>query len=82
MRKSIMSAVFTLTLFTVLDRALGFGFKIYLSRELGAASLGLYQVALSFFFAFSLAGKTIPCRHFAYDERYSGSSRGEKHEKE
>ena len=45
-----MSAVFTLTLFTVLDRALGFGFKIYLSRELGAASLGLYQVALSFFF--------------------------------
>lgn len=50
MRKSIMSAVFTLTLFTVLDRALGFGFKIYLSRELGAASLGLYQVALSFFF--------------------------------
>lgn len=50
MRKSIMSAVFTLTLFTVLDRALGFGFKIYLSRELGATSLGLYQVALSFFF--------------------------------
>lgn len=45
-----MSAVFTLTLFTVIDRALGFGFKIYLSRELGATSLGLYQVALSFFF--------------------------------
>ena len=48
--KQVVRAVFTLTMFTVLERALGFGFKIYLSRELGAAALGIYQVALSFFF--------------------------------
>ncbi len=50
MKKSVFSAVLTLTVFTVIDRALGFGFKIYLSRELGATSLGVYQIALSFFF--------------------------------
>lgn len=48
--KNVVRAVFTLTFFTVIERALGFGFKIYLSRELGAAALGVYQVALSFFF--------------------------------
>ena len=50
MRKTIFSAVFTLSAFTVIDRALGFVFKIYLSRELGAEALGVYQIALSFFF--------------------------------
>lgn len=46
----LAKAVFTLTSFSVADRMLGFIFKIYLSREMGAASLGVYQVALSFFF--------------------------------
>ncbi len=50
MRKNILSALFTLSFFTILDRVLGFLFKIWLSRELGATSLGVYQVALSFFF--------------------------------
>lgn len=47
---SLVKAVFTLTAFSVVDRALGFIFKIYLSREMGAAALGTYQIALSFFF--------------------------------
>ena len=46
----LVKAVFTLTSFSMLDRALGFVFKIYLSREMGASALGVYQVALSFFF--------------------------------
>lgn len=46
----IFKAVFTVTFFTVIDRILGFLFKIYLSREMGAASMGIYQVALSIFF--------------------------------
>ncbi len=46
----LAKAVFTLTTFSVLDRILGFLFKIYLSREMGASALGVYQVALSFFF--------------------------------
>lgn len=46
----LAKAVFTLTAFSVIDRALGFVFKIYLSREMGASALGVYQIALSFFF--------------------------------
>ncbi len=46
----LVKAVFTLTAFSVADRVLGFIFKIYLSREMGAASLGVYQIALSLFF--------------------------------
>lgn len=48
--KNIFKAVFTLTFFAFIDRLLGFVFKIFLSRELGAANLGIYQVALSIFF--------------------------------
>lgn len=48
--KTLLKAVFTVTFFTVIDRVLGFVFKIYLSRELGAVNMGVYQVALSIFF--------------------------------
>ena len=48
--KSITKAVFTLTAFTFAERLLGFLFKIYLSREIGAVGMGIYSVALSFFF--------------------------------
>lgn len=46
----VAKAVFTLTAFSMAERILGFFFKVYLSRELGATALGTYQVALSFFF--------------------------------
>ena len=46
----VFKAVFTLTIFSLIERVLGFFFKIYLSRELGASTLGVYQIALSFFF--------------------------------
>lgn len=49
--KPIAKAVVTLTAFTVAERTLGFIFKIYLSREIGAVGMGVYSVALSFFFA-------------------------------
>ncbi len=47
--KPIIKSIFTLSVFTFLERLIGFIFKIYLSRELGATSLGIYQVAFSFF---------------------------------
>ena len=47
--KAIVKAVFIMSFFTFFDRLLGFLFKIYLSRQLGAAAMGVYQVALSFF---------------------------------
>ena len=46
----LFKAVLSVTFFTVIDRVLGFVFKIYLSRELGAVNMGVYQVALSIFF--------------------------------
>lgn len=48
--KTLFKAVMSVTFFTVIDRILGFVFKIYLSRELGAVQMGVYQVALSIFF--------------------------------
>ena len=48
--KYVLKAVLSVTFFTMVDRVLGFLFKIYLSRELGAVGMGVYQVALSVFF--------------------------------
>lgn len=47
MWKSIFKAVFTITAFSIATRVLGFLLKIYLSREIGAEALGIFQVALS-----------------------------------
>lgn len=47
--KSIFKNVFLITLFTMLTRTLGFFFRIFLSRTIGAEALGIYQVAMSVF---------------------------------
>ena len=47
--KSIFKTVAYITIFSIITRALGFLFRIYLSRALGAEALGLYQVSLSVF---------------------------------
>ena len=47
---SMTKAVLTMTAFSFAERTLGFLFKIYLSREIGAIGMGVYSVALSFFF--------------------------------
>ena len=50
--KNLFKSVFVLTLFSLLMRILGFFMRIVLSRELGAEALGIYQIALSFFYVF------------------------------
>lgn len=63
MRKfgKISSAVATVGIFSVFSRILGFIFKIYLSRTLGAEVLGLYQIAVSVFYLFaSLSASGLP----------------------
>jgi len=45
--KSIFKAVAIVTIFSVITRSLGFFFRIYLSRKLGAEGIGLYQMATS-----------------------------------
>ncbi len=49
MKKTIINSLFIITFFSVLDRALGFLFKIFISRSMGAEGVGLYQIAFSFF---------------------------------
>ncbi|MBO5223889.1 MAG: oligosaccharide flippase family protein [Clostridia bacterium] len=49
MKKTITNSLFIITFFSVLDRALGFLFKIFMSRTIGAEGVGLYQIAFSFF---------------------------------
>lgn len=48
--KTLFKAVALITFFSVLTRAAGFIFRIYLSRTIGAEALGVYQVSLSVFF--------------------------------
>lgn len=45
--KSIFKLVSIVTIFSVLTRFLGFLFRIFLSRKLGAEGLGIYQIAAS-----------------------------------
>ena len=47
--KSLFKTVFIIILFSVITRVIGFIFKIYVSREIGAQSLGEYQVSFSIF---------------------------------
>ena len=49
MKKTIFNSLFIITFFSVLDRALGFLFKIFISRTVGAEGVGVYQIAFSFF---------------------------------
>jgi len=50
--KTFVRAVALITVFAVTTRAVGFVFRIFLSRVLGAEMLGVYQIAMSFFMVF------------------------------
>ena len=49
MAKSLFRAVILVAVFAIVTRVLGFLFRIYLSRKLGANLLGVYQIASSVF---------------------------------
>ena len=50
--KSLGKVVVLITAFSVLTRLLGFLFRIFLSRTIGAEAIGIYQVASSVFMIF------------------------------
>ncbi|MBR1925423.1 MAG: oligosaccharide flippase family protein [Clostridia bacterium] len=54
MAKSLFKAVFVVAIFSIITRAIGFLFRIYLSREMGAELLGIYHIASSVFMIFVL----------------------------
>ena len=47
--KSLFKTVFMIVLFSILTRVIGFLFRIYISRTIGAEALGQYQVSFSVF---------------------------------
>lgn len=51
---SLFKSVVMVTVFSVATRFLGFLFKIYMGRELGAELLGIYQIAFSVFMVFNV----------------------------
>ncbi|MBO5773626.1 MAG: oligosaccharide flippase family protein [Clostridia bacterium] len=81
-RTSLLKSIATVTGFSVLTRTLAFLFKIYLSRTLGAESLGLYQTAITVFFlfiAFSTGGiSTVLSRKIAESNATEGGDKGLK----
>jgi stage V sporulation protein B len=59
--KSLFRTVATITFFAVITRILGFFFRIYLSRMLGAEALGIYQISLSVFMVLlTIIGSGLP----------------------
>ncbi len=47
MFKNLYKAVFIITLFSILTRILGFFIRIFMSRQLGAEIIGIYQISVS-----------------------------------
>ena len=47
--KSLFKTVFMIVLFSAITRVIGFLFRIYISRTIGAEALGQYQVSFSLF---------------------------------
>ena len=47
MLKNLYKAVFTITVFSILTRVMGFFTRIFISRELGAEAMGVYQISSS-----------------------------------
>ena len=60
MAKKLVQTAMLVTFLSVLARILSFLFRIYLSRTIGAESLGIYQIALSVFFLFCTLTAGLP----------------------
>lgn len=56
MKKNIYRTTSLVTAFSIVERTLGFLYRILLSRLIGAEGIGLYQVALSVFAVFATLG--------------------------
>ena len=59
--KTFLKTVMSVTTFSICEKFLGFLYRIFLSRSIGAEGIGLYQVALSVFaLLFTLSCSGIP----------------------
>ncbi len=77
---NLYRTTFVVTVFTLLEHALGFVYRIVLSRTLGPEMLGVYQVALTVFAVFltiSSSGLPITLSRIISKHRARGYKKGE-----
>lgn len=80
--KSVFKAVATVTIFTIITRLLGFFFRIFLSRKIGAEGLGLYQMAISIMSVFvTLIASGIPLTTAKLVSKYTTNNELKKRNK-
>ena len=73
--KSVFKTVSMITFFSIITRALGFIFRIVLSRKLGAEGIGIYQIASSIIGVFmTLVASGIPLTTAKMVAKYESQS--------
>ncbi len=76
-----VKTVITVTLFSCVERFVGFLYRIFLSRNIGAELLGVYQITLSVvgvLVTLSASGIPITVSRLMIKERSNGNAKGEK----
>ena len=77
--RRFFKAVAIVSVFSVCEKFLGFLYRIYLSRAIGAEGVGTYQVALSVFgFLFTIIASGTPITLSRLMTKYRAENRGEK----
>ena len=80
--KSIFKAVAIVTIFSIITRALGFLFRIFLSQKLGAEGLGIFQLASSILGIFlTLISSGIPLTTAKLVSKYEANNQYNKRNK-
>lgn len=82
MKRSLFQSATLVTALSVLKRALGFLYRILLSRLLTAEGMGLYQASLSFYFVFvtlGAGGIPVTVSRLICKNRAAGNEITEKH---
>ncbi|SNX53023.1 stage V sporulation protein B [Thermoanaerobacterium sp. RBIITD] len=76
--RSFVRGAFILTIANVVDRGIGFVFRIILSNLLGSEGIGIYQIALPIYFVsitFITSGITAVTSRFISEERAKGNKK-------
>ena len=77
--RRFFKAVAVVTVFSVCEKFLGFLYRIYLSRAIGAEGVGTYQVALSVFgFLFTVVASGTPITLSRLMTKYRAENHGER----
>ncbi|MBE5756544.1 MAG: hypothetical protein E7342_01975 [Clostridiales bacterium] len=77
--KTFFKTVAIVTVFSFIEKALGFLYRIYLSRTIGSEGVGIYHIALSIFaLLFTICCSGIPITVSRLMTKYQAENKGEK----